>query len=305
MPAALPSPPGLTVTPAGPAPAPGPAGGGLARRLRRHRRHPLGRMLVTADGVPISAAHLPAPASGALTRPGGADPPADGLGFVVAHGFTGSWRAPDVQAVMHGLNRAGGVVGFDFRGHGASGGRSTVGDREVLDLAVAVGWARLLGYRRLVTVGWSMGAAVAVRHAALHGGVDAVVAVSGPSRWHFRGTAAMRRAHRGIETRLGRAVLALAFDTRIATDGWDPPPLPPDALVGRIRPARLLLIHGDADHYFPLDHARWLARAAGDCAQLWVEPEFGHAESSADPRLLARIAAWAREVAAPSARMPG
>ncbi|HET9656160.1 MAG TPA: alpha/beta fold hydrolase [Kineosporiaceae bacterium] len=238
------------------------------------------RPLVTADGVRLSARHEPA-------GPGSPD-----LAFVVAHGFTGSWRRPDVQAVVSGLRRSGGVVCFDFRGHGGSAGLSTVGDLEIQDLDAAVRWARELGYARVATVGWSMGAAVAIRQAALLRGVDAVVAVSGPSRWHFRSTPAMRLVHLAIETWAGRAVTATFFGTRIVASGWQPPPEPPDALVGRIAPVPLLLVHGDADPFFPLDHARWLARAAGAGAHLWVEPGFGHAENAASPELIARIAAW-------------
>ena len=48
------------------------------------------------------------------------------------------------------------------------------GDREVLDLEAAVGWARTLGYQRVATVGFSMGGAVAVRHAALYPDVAAI-----------------------------------------------------------------------------------------------------------------------------------
>src|SRR3954452_1767697 len=71
--------------------------------------------LFTDDDVRISAAHV---------RPG--PDTAVGLGFVVAHGFTGSWRRPAVLEVMARLRAFGGVVGFDFRGHGTSGGASTV-----------------------------------------------------------------------------------------------------------------------------------------------------------------------------------
>jgi pimeloyl-ACP methyl ester carboxylesterase len=268
-----------------------------------------GRLLAAADGVRISARH---------------DRPADGsapdLGLVVAHGFTGSWRRPSSRAIVTTLVETGGVVSFDFRGHGSSGGRSTVGDQEVLDLDAVVRWARHLGYRRLVPVGWSMGAGVALRHAALYRGVDAVVAVSGPSRWFYRGTPAMRLLHRGVGTRIGRGVLAVGYRTRIASVGWEDTgnswPEPPDALVGRIAPAPLLVVHGDRDRYFPVEHARWLVEAARGPAELWLEPGFGHAETAATPELLSRIAAWAdaatrdstrmgkREVRASSARMP-
>jgi pimeloyl-ACP methyl ester carboxylesterase len=240
-----------------------------------------GRALLTADGVRISAHHDPAPTERDLV-------------FVVAHGFTGSWRRPAVRRIAAGLGAHGGVVSFDFRGHGRSGGASTVGDAETLDLDAAVCWGRLLGYRRVVVVGWSMGAAVGVRHAALCRGVDAVVAVSGPSRWHFQGTVAMRRLHRGVRTHVGRAVLSRAFGTRVAAQGWSPDPEPPDAVVGRIAPTPLLVVHGDADPYFPLEHALWLARAARPPSELWVEPGFGHAEAAATPDLVDRIARWAR-----------
>jgi pimeloyl-ACP methyl ester carboxylesterase len=261
------------------------------------RKERSGARLLTADGVWIGARHDPGPSE---------------LGFVVAHGFTLHRGRHDVRAVVAGLLARGGAISFDFRGHGASGGLSTVGDLEVEDLRAAVAWARSLGYRRVVTVGWSLGAGVAVRHAALYRGVDAVVAVSGPSRWHYRGTAPMRLVHRGVETRLGRAVLALGYDTRIDAGSWVHPPEPPDAVAGRIAPVPLLVVHGDADHYFPIEHARWLVEAAGPTARLWVERGLGHAEAAASPALLARIADWAAEAAgwdggepaSPSARMP-
>ena len=183
-----------------------------------------------------------------------------------------------------------------------------MGDLEVLDLDAAVAWARLLGYGRIVAVGWSMGAGVAVRHAALvrdeplgEGRVDAVVAVSGPSRWYYRGTPPMRWLHRGIGTRVGRGVMALGFSTRIAASGWDPWPEPPDALAARVAPTPLLLVHGDRDRYFPLEHARWLAHAAGPTAELWIEPGMGHAEAGATPALLHRVARSARR----PPRLPG
>jgi pimeloyl-ACP methyl ester carboxylesterase len=231
------------------------------------------------------------------------------LAFVVAHGFTGSSSGPVSRGMAQVLARSGGVVAFDFRGHGGSGGLSTVGDLEVLDLAAAAGWARLLGYRRIVPVGFSLGASVAVRYAGLVAGtpdaVDAVVAVSGPSRWHYRGTPPMRLLHRGVETPIGRAVLAAGYGTRIAASGWDPWPEPPDALAGRVAPAPLLVVHGDADRYFPLDHARWLVEAARGAAELWVERGFGHAEAAATPELLERVAGWVLErVASPTPATP-
>ncbi len=53
-----------------------------------------------------------------------------------------------------------------------------------------------------------MGGSVALRHAALRGGVDAVVSVSALSRWFVRDTVPMRRVHWLCETALGRATAA-------------------------------------------------------------------------------------------------
>ncbi len=243
------------------------------------------RTLLTSDGVRVSAAHR-----GPEHAPGH---PRD-LAFVLAHGFTGSWRSAGLDRVARELAGAAGVLAFDFRGHGRSGGESTVGDREILDLEAVVHWARLLGYRAVVTVGFSMGASVVVRHAALRGDVDAVVAVSGPSRWYYKGTPAMRRLHLVVELPAGRLVARLALGTRVDSSRWDPVPAEPREVAGDIAPIPLLVVHGDRDRYFPLDHAYELADAAGPTADLWVEHGFGHAEAAIGADLTRRIAAWAR-----------
>jgi fermentation-respiration switch protein FrsA (DUF1100 family) len=215
---------------------------------------------------------------------------------VVAHGFTGSWRRPSMRRAAAALRELTGVVSFDFRGHGRSSGLSTVGDREVLDVAAAVAWATELGYERVATIGFSMGASVVVRHAGLRSSdgptPSAVVAVSGPARWYYRGTPAMRRAHWVIERPAGRLVGRVALRTRIAAAGWDPVPEAPHEVAGRIAPVPLLVVHGDADHYFPVEHAEQLYAAAQDPKELWLEPGFGHAENAASPELLRRIATW-------------
>lgn len=225
--------------------------------------------------------------------------------FVIAHGFTGAVDRPHIRRVARAFGRHGAVVTFSFRGHGESGGRSTVGDREVYDLAAAVRWARELGHTRVVTVGFSMGGSVVLRHAALHGAdgtaadaddtarTDAVVSVSAPARWYYRGTAPMRRLHWLVTRPEGRLVGRYGFGTRIHHREWDPVPLSPVEAVPRIAPTPLLIVHGEQDGYFPLDHPRMLAAAAGDHGELWLEPGMGHAEHAADDRLLARIGDWA------------
>lgn len=247
------------------------------------------RTLAAADGVAISAAHLPA------------DDGAQALAMVVVHGFTGTWRAERVERILRRLAAFGGVVAIDQRGHGRSGGRSTVGNAEVLDAQAAVAWARDLGYPRVVSVGFSLGGAVVVREAALMAGgpgrVDGVVTVSAPAFWYYRGTQVTRMVHRLVLTRPGRLALRTR-GTRVSGAGWpEPEPITPAEAARRLA-VPLLVVHGDVDRYFPLEHARALsagARAAGVRTELWVEEGFGHAETAATADLIDRIGAWAKE----------
>jgi len=156
-----------------------------------------------------------------------------------------------------------------------------------------------------------MGASVVVRHAGLHHGTDAVVSVSGPAFWFYRGTPAMRLLHRGIETRVGRALLRTAWHTRVTNVPWpQPPPLPPVAAAALIAPTPVLVVHGAADGYFPVEHASALHAAArrgadaygpgSGCTELWVEP-FGHAENAVPDEVLDRIGGWLNSVLLPAA----
>ncbi|MEU1009449.1 alpha/beta fold hydrolase [Streptomyces sp. NPDC005890] len=272
------------------------AGHGARSTVRPHdetgRQGPIRTFLRTTDGIAIDSVYDPGPS--VYEAPSDAPrPPSRDLVFVVAHGFTGDVDRPHVRRVAAVLRGRGAVVTFSFRGHGRSGGRSTVGDKEVLDLAAAVDWARRLGHARVVTVGFSMGGSVVLRHAALYGGTDAVVSVSAPARWYYRGTAPMRRLHWLVTRPEGRLVGRYGLRTRIHHRDWNPVPLSPVQAVPRIAPTPLLIVHGDRDGYFPLDHPRMLAEAAGDHAELWVEPGMGHAENAADDALMARIGDWA------------
>jgi pimeloyl-ACP methyl ester carboxylesterase len=234
--------------------------------------------LVTDDGVPIDTAYLPQDSD---------------LAIVLAHGFTLSWQRPAVWRIATRLNQLAGVISFDFRGHGRSGGLSTLGDKEVQDLDVAVRYARELGYQRVAAVGFSMGASIVLRYGGLvGGGLDAVASVSSPGWWYYRGTERMRRVHVAVEHRLGRLIAKRALNTRISSEPWDPVPVPPDQAAARIPGIPLLVVHGDQDPYFPVEHAQQIFRAAHDPKELWLLPGYGHAESACTPALTDRIGTW-------------
>lgn len=234
--------------------------------------------LITPDGVRIAADYWH-----------GDDP----IAYVVGHGFTGSARVPRVRHFCgHLAGRGAAVLAPDFRGHGRSAGRCTLGALEVHDLAASVAFLRGEGYERVAVIGWSMGGSVALRYAGLGGDADAVVSISSPGHWWERGTAPMRLVHWAAETRLGRLATRLIMRTRLA-DGWAELPESPVEVVGRIAPRPLLIVHGDADHYFPIRHGEALAAAAPG-AEFWMEAGMGHAESATTAELLDRVDAWAR-----------
>jgi pimeloyl-ACP methyl ester carboxylesterase len=175
--------------------------------------------LRTEDGVRLDGFHLASATD------------STDLAVVLAHGFSGTWRGTAQMRIAALLANDAGVIGFDFRGHGRSDGHSTVGDREILDVQAAVVKARELGYQRVAALGFSMGAAVVLRYAGLIGGVDAVVAVSGPGRWYYRGTLSMRQLHWVVEQPLGRLFSRLALGTRIGSQRWaDVERLPVDVI---------------------------------------------------------------------------
>jgi alpha-beta hydrolase superfamily lysophospholipase len=100
--------------------------------------------LTTSDGVPIVADHWPADTE---------------LAYVVAHGFTGSSRVRRLRRIAAQFAGTGAaVLALDFRGHGRSGGHSTLGDLEVHDVAAAVAFS---GPAAMRASRWSAGQWVA------------------------------------------------------------------------------------------------------------------------------------------------
>lgn len=245
------------------------------------------RTLEAADGVRLHALHRPAD---------GADPRA--LGIVVVHGFTNHSAVPRVQHVLERLHAFGGVVALDMRGHGRSAAVTTLGDAEVLDVDAAVEWARELGYRSVVTVGFSMGGSVVVRQAALgEQSVDAVVSVSAPAFWYYRGTRVMRLLHHVVERPAGRAVMRMR-GVRITSQEWtEPLPMTPEQAAAQLDATPLLVVHGTIDHYFPIEHAHAIHRAATSAGNpntdLWIVEGFAHAESGISDETLDDIGRWA------------
>lgn len=255
-----------------------------AQRTRTGRRGPLRRVLevrgvvggyrrprpvvrlVAADGTRLVGSYLQGPAAAT---------PA----VLLAHGFAAHRRKPAYARLAEGLATHVHVLAVDLRGHGQSGGRCALGDREALDVAAGLDWLRGFGHGHLTAVGVSMGG-TSVLHAAVlaRPGPSAVVAVSTPARVHGHDSAPMRRLREAWHTPWKRAAMALLLNvSTVPPRRWRPPP-DPVAAAGQLD-VPLLVVHGADDGYFPPSDAEEVAAAAGGQATLWARPAgFGHAE---------------------------
>lgn len=208
-------------------------------------------------------------------------------GCLLVHGFGGSSREPAVIRLAEALAERGfEVLAYDARGHGGSGGRSTIMEREAADLVVAA--SALEG--PFVAVGVSMGAIAVVRLAAENppAGLAGVVTVSGPARWRLRPAIAVLAVL--TRTRLGSVVVAARLGVRLE-HRFRLPAAPVD-LVGRIcRP--LAVVHGSADRLIRVDEAFLLHDRGGGPRRLDVVAGMGHGLSPQFSLVVVRAVEWA------------
>ena len=236
----------------------------------------------TEDGVPL-----------ALRVEG---PPEATVGLILAHGFSMSSADRRLAALAEGLSASGHTVySFDFRGHGRSGGVSTLGELELLDLDAVVQLARRRGHEKVVVVGASMGGFVSLRHAALLGGEDAVVAVSTPATWGVSSRLRAQALLMAVRNRVGRRILS-ARGTRVV-ESLDAPPLSPAQLADRIT-IPVAVVHGGRDPYVPADDAALVYQLLSGPKRLVILPEFGHAEAAYSPELAVLIGSLVEELLA-------
>ena len=218
--------------------------------------------------------------------------------FLVVHGLAANSVAPGFREFAESLTRYGPVWSIDLRGHGLSEGECTLGNKEAIDVAAAVKAIHTRSELPLVLVGFSMGAGASVRAAALYEDVDGVVAISGPAEWGgWRGPGA-RRTSRIWRTPGGRRFMRLLTGVRIAEPDLSTES-PADA-ARKLSSTPLLIVHGDADTFFPPEEARELFRAANEPKQLWLLEDGGHAEAlfmnPGEPVDRSRLDAFADEV---------
>ncbi|HEU5101416.1 MAG TPA: alpha/beta fold hydrolase, partial [Roseiflexaceae bacterium] len=109
-------------------------------------------------------------------------------GLVVCHGFGSTHRSVPMVWLAEALYEHWDVLAFDWRGYGRSGGLSSLGGAEALDLQAVVGFARAQGYTKVGIVGESMGGLILLAAQGLAPGLaDAIATISAPADYTLVG----------------------------------------------------------------------------------------------------------------------
>lgn len=231
----------------------------------------------TRDGIEIRGVHLQSDNRTLL---------------IYCHGFLGGKNYLHIQRWAQMLAEDMDVIVFDFRGHGESGGATTLGEKEVLDLDAVVNYAAAFGYARIVVMGSSMGGAVSIRYAAESNRPDAVITLGAFANKHF---SRMAMAGLGLlKWSVSRRVMHHTYTTRIE---HALPPYNPRDFVARISPRPLLVLHGEYDPLIPLSHARELYAAAREPKTLHVIHHAGHDLENLNSTTKNVIKAWLEDTA--------
>lgn len=217
--------------------------------------------LTTADSHRIHLRHLKKKDSKAV--------------IILAHGFFTHKDVPLFKTMEKMFHDYFSVIGFDFRGHGASSGRFSWTSLEPFDLQAVISFAGQQGYEKIGVIGFSLGAAVALIEASRRQNVSSLIAVSAPySFWKidcrfwekemfndlkFN----MSPGGRGKTIRPGHPFL---------------PKVKPIDAVARIPSIPTLFIHGAMDWLIKPHHSKKLFEKALPPKGLVIMPKAGHAE---------------------------
>jgi fermentation-respiration switch protein FrsA (DUF1100 family) len=206
--------------------------------------------LVTEDGVRLSAWYTP---------------PENGAVILVAHGY-GDRRAEDFYALFasHGY----GVVAWDFRAHGKSGGDFTsLGYYEILDVKAALDFALAQPeVERVGAWGGSMGAVTMIRAAAQYPQIEVLIADS-----PF--VTLKEELDLRVPIPVIRSLILFFAEQEAGISVNDVRPLDDIALIS---PRPVFIIQGMGDKMVPLNSAQRLYDAAGDPRLLWLEDDVPH-----------------------------
>lgn len=206
--------------------------------------------LTTADGIKLAAWYTP-PQNGAL--------------ILLAHGYSG--HRPEDMHVIFAQNGYG-VLAWDFRAHGASGGEtSTLGYYEQLDVEAALEYALAQpDVKRVGAWGGSMGAATVILVAADHPQIEAVVSDSA-----FPSLEDIMKLNTPIKI---MQPFVLSFGDWFSGAKIDQ--VSPVNEIGKISPRAVFIIDGWDGAAIAMNSPYRLFNAAGEPKQLWAEDGVPH-----------------------------
>ena len=206
--------------------------------------------LVASDGIELAAWYTPSE-NGAL--------------ILVAHGH-GDKRSVN-QYVLYAQNGYG-VLAWDFRAHGESGGElSTLGYYEALDVEAALEYVlQQESVEHIGAWGGSMGGVAVLEVSSRRVEIEAVVLDS---------------VFPTLEDEVRWAVTKSAFLPFIRFFAekeaeFDMDLLRPVDRIGDISPRPIMIIQGEADSMIPADSGQRLFEAAGEPRYLWTEAGVNH-----------------------------
>ncbi len=206
--------------------------------------------LVTEDGVRLSAWYTP---------------PKNGAVILIAHGY-GDKRPEDFYALFasHGY----GVIAWDFRAHGKSGGDfSSLGYYETLDAKAALDFVLAQpGVEHVGAWGGSMGAVTMIRATAEYPQIEALIADS-----------PFVTLEEEMDLRVPFPIMRSLIDFFAEREsGVSTDLVRPVDDIGLISPRPVFIIQGLGDGMVPLDSAQRLYEAALEPRELWEENDVPH-----------------------------
>jgi putative redox protein len=217
------------------------------------------------------------------------------LGLVLCHGFPSGPRGAAVSAESYpqladrlAADTGWTVLSFNFRGTGDSEGDFSLGGW-MADLQLAVG--HLLadeGVAGVWLAGFSTGGALAICTAAEDPRVSGVAALAAPA--DFGNWADDPRRFLDYAREVG-VVRHRDFPADVTTWERELREIRAAAVVGKIPPRPLLIVHGSDDDVVPMVDARQLADAADGNVELRVLTGAGH-RLRHDPRAIAVLIGW-------------
>lgn len=210
---------------------------------------------VTADGLTLRGWYVPGQNDATV---------------ILCHGFARD-RSELLPEASWLAERGYGVLLFDLRAQGASDGAHIgLGYLEAQDVRAAVdlvlGWSQ---GERIGVIGYSMGAAAAIRAAAADTRIQAVIAVS-----PFGAPRDLLNQRLAAVPLL--APLTVWWGERMT--GLRPEDLRPTDDVAALAPRPILIMQAEADDVIPRDSGQRLYQAAGEPKTLWSVPGVAHVD---------------------------